>query len=404
MSNSDGVPEVAKWPDLYPESRKDKPSAFSDCLLAITNRFRSFFRDIAQDVKPVWITGTVTGISKYQEDRWYVDLRGPEDAYIKATVNPKLPGIEAFEICDTLLIEGKFEYVSRLPHLDQIQIQIAALKTLTTKSKVDYVKRVRPRKPRPEQIERIGIITSPNGKALNDFRSKFSDYLKRDISIEVEEVQLGKSSSILERIQEADSKGYDVLVITRGGGIDLDLFNLPSMIDALRQCNSFTLSALGHADDNMIFDLNADMACFTPTAAATELQMHINISRKSHRNTGWTPTRSPFANVSVQNQVASPEIPRKDEQAKSWISRLEGFNKFLWRWTCALWKLTWITVAILSCLTILLYLLQHCAIPAAKTGREIWDQVHAHKSKVILEEKQIQGKKSQGVNPKGSSP
>lgn len=161
------------------------------------------------------------------------------------------------------------------------------------------------------------------------------------------------------------------------------------MLDALRQCESFTLSALGHADDDMVFDWNSDMACSTPTAAGTALQKHINISRKSQRDTGWTPTVSPVANL-VQKAPVPMEIPRKGAQANTWISRLEEFNKLLWRWTCALWKTTWITVAILSSLTILLYLLQHCAIPAAKTGKEIWDQMHARKAKEISAEQQTQ--------------
>lgn len=381
MAEQGNLPEIAKWPDLYPASLKGRPASFSDCLLAITSRLRSFFRKINLDVKPVWISGTVTGISKYQEDRWYVDLRGPEDAYIKAIVNPKLGGIEGFEICDALLVQGKFAFISRPNHLDQIQIQIEVLQSVTTRSKVNYLERIRPKKPMPEKINRIGIITSPNGRALSDFCSGFGEYLERTVSIEVEEVELGKSSSILNRIREADSKGYDILVITRGGGIDLDLFNLPDMVEALRQCKSFTLSALGHADDEMVFDWNADMACPTPTAAGNQLQKHILISRKNQRITGWTQTIITGSNEGVQKPAAIPEI-RKDEQGESWISKLERFNKSLWRWVRALWKTTWIIVAILSCLTILLYLLQHCAIPVAKAGREIMEQVHTQKPKL----------------------
>lgn len=343
-------------------------------------------------MKPVWITGTVTGISKYQEDRWYIDLRGREDGYIKAIVNPKSTGVEAFEVCDTLIVEGKFAFISRPNHLDQIQIQIEAIRSMTVKSNVNYLERVRAKKSKPDKIGRIGIITSPNGKALTDFLAGFGEYLQRIVSVEVEEVHLGKSSSILERIQEADAKEYDVLVITRGGGIDLDLFNLPSMVEALRQCKSFTLSALGHADDGMIFDLNADMACTTPTAAGNELQKHINISRKSQRNSGWTPIISGVHEV-LQRQSALTGNPRKDEQAKSWISRIEKFNQSLWRWTSALWKTLWITAVILIILTILLYLVQHCAVPTANTGKELWDQLHARKSKVISTDQHIQGKK-----------
>jgi len=404
MPETNSIPEVAKWRDLYPASLKEKPASFSDCLLAITSRFRSFFRKITQDVKPVWITGTVTGISKYQEDRWYVDLRGPEDAYIKAIVNPKLSGIEVFNICDALIIEGKFAFISRPNHLDQIQIQIEVLRSTTIPSKVDFLKRTSAKKTKPGKIQRIGIITSPNGKALSDFRSGFGEYLLRDISVEVEEVELGKSRSILERIQEADAKGYDVLVITRGGGIDLDLFNLPTMVEALRQCKSFTLSALGHADDDMIFDLNADMACSTPTAAGNELQKHINISRKGQRNTGWTPIVQPKENATGQRVDVAKVGPTPTKSAKPWISRLEDFNKSLWRWTSALWTSTWIALAALTCITILLYLLQNCALPAAKTGKAIWDQVHANKPKVISAGQQQLEKKNQGKELKRSSP
>lgn len=412
MTRSNTAPEIAKWHDLYPASWKNKPASFSDCLTAITSRSRSFFREITLDVKPVWITGIVTGISEYKEDCWYVDLRGPEDAYIKAKVNRKLDDSEEFGICDTVIFEGKFIFISRTNHLDQIQIQFEVIRASTITCGVEYLERVRAKRLLPSKIERIGIITSPKGRAISDFHSGFGKFLPRTVSVEVEEVQLGKSSSILERIREADGKGYDVLVITRGGGTDLDLFNLPSLAEGLRQCKSYTLSALGHTDDEMVFDLNADLSCHTPTAAGTELQNHIHNSRKNQGNVGrdlpsipslpsvpFVPESKP----TFQEPAVPLDIPQKVEQGKSWISKLEDFNKSLWRWTCALWKMTWITVVFLSCLTVLLYFLQHCAIPAAKTGKEIWDQVHAQKPKVIPVEKKIPEKKSQGVNPKRSS-
>lgn len=380
MPEQSGFPEVAKWTDLYPESLKDNPTSFSECLLAITSRFRSFFRKINQDVKPVWITGIVTGISKYQEDRWYVDLRGPEDGYIKANVNPKSTGIDAFEVCDTLILEGKFAFISRPNHLDQIQIQIEVIQSLTVKSKVSYLKRVREKKLKPDRIERIGIITSPNGRALSDFHSGFGEYLQRNVSIEVEEVELGKSGSILERIREADSKGYDVLVITRGGGIDLDLFNLPTMLEALRQCKSFTLSALGHADDNMVFDWNADMSCSTPTAAGNELQKQINMTRKAQRlpfktenlvlSRAWTGA----ARESITE--AKPSLTPK----KSWLTKAQAFINSLEKWAIILLKATIYTAIIIACTTILLYMIQKCAIPVVKNGKAAWESAHEMKT------------------------
>lgn len=380
MPDPNDPPEVAKWPGLYPASLPEKPAAFSDCLLAVTSRFHSFFRNITRDVKPVWITGTVTGITEYQPDRWYIELRGPEDAYLKAFVNPKAADIEEFDICDTLKVEGRFVFVSRRPHLDQIQIQFEIIRSVNLQSREDLFERIKARKPKPERIRRIGIITSANGKALSDFYSGFGEYLLKTVSVEVEGVALGNSSAILERIRVADSKGYDVLLIARGGGMDLDLFNLPAMIETLRQCRTFTLSAIGHTDDEMVFDLNADMACSTPTAAGNALQKHLNISRKAQKNPagkGIEPaTLIEETKVAAVGRSPTSEPPHPI----SWLSRIRSLSYSLGRWAWHTSRIVFFTAVILLCVTIFLHLLKNCALPAAKMGYGIWEQIHKKSS------------------------
>ena len=376
MSESNGTPAMAKWPGLYPVSLPEKPASFADCLLAVTTRFSSFFRNITRDVKPVWITGTVTGISEYQPDRWYVELRGPNDAYLKAFVNPKADDIEEFDICDTLKVEGTFVFVSKPPHLDRIQIQFKIIRAVNLQSRKDLFERIKARKPEPDIIKRIGIVTSPNSKALSDFYSGLGEHLLKSVSVEVEDVMLGKSSSILEGIRTADSKGYDVLIITRGGGMDLDLFNLPLMIETLRQCQSFTLSAIGHTDDEMVFDLNADMACPTPHAAGSALQKHINISRKVQQNITEKSFEPSLPTTETKAVVVGHASAPEPKHAVSWLLRIKKLSHFLGQWTWHSIRIVFFTSLILLCMTLFLYLLKNCAIPAAKMGKGIWEQVN----------------------------
>lgn len=129
------------------------------------------------------------------------------------------------------------------------------------------------KKPIPEFPERIGIITSETGAALQDMRSVLA---RRFPSLEVilrpVKVQgIGAAEDIVEAIGEMNRYGkVDVLIIGRGGGSleDLWAFNEEVVARAIAGSGIPTISAVGHEVDFSIADFVSDLRAPTPSAAA----------------------------------------------------------------------------------------------------------------------------------------
>ena len=123
----------------------------------------------------------------------------------------------------------------------------------------------------PNTINKIGIITSTEGAALQDFlyvlnKNNFMGtvYIKHAI------VQ-GKDcpKSVCNGLHELDKMGLDVIIIARGGGSFEDLFGFsdPLILEELYKTKTCTISAVGHEVDFMLSDLVADIRAPTPSIA-----------------------------------------------------------------------------------------------------------------------------------------
>jgi exodeoxyribonuclease VII large subunit len=123
----------------------------------------------------------------------------------------------------------------------------------------------------PKFPSRIALITSATGAALQDMlRVANARYPLLEIDIYDVLVQ-GESAafSIANAIKRADTKGYDIIVIGRGGGSieDLWAFNEEIVADAIFSAKTPIVSAVGHEIDWVISDFVADLRAPTPSAA-----------------------------------------------------------------------------------------------------------------------------------------
>lgn len=129
------------------------------------------------------------------------------------------------------------------------------------------------KKPFPDFREkcRVAIITSGNtsANALADIEGVMKDYTF--FEMELISVNLGSAEDIARGIRESDGRGFDVLVVTRGGGEQLNVFDERPILDALHNTKTFTITAVGHAKDQSLADMVSDYAARTPTDAARYL-------------------------------------------------------------------------------------------------------------------------------------
>lgn len=127
------------------------------------------------------------------------------------------------------------------------------------------------KRPLKNIINTIGVITSQDGAALQDFIYALTknNYLGK-VLIKHSAVQ-GKDcpNSISDNLQELDKLDLDVIVITRGGGSFEDLFGFSDakILETLYQMKTTTVSAIGHQIDNMLCDFVADVRAPTPSLA-----------------------------------------------------------------------------------------------------------------------------------------
>lgn len=128
------------------------------------------------------------------------------------------------------------------------------------------------KKPIPHYIKRLGVVTAPTGAAVQDI---INISLRRDPYLQIilfpAIVQGAEAAgSICEGIRRLDEYGVDVIIIGRGGGSleDLWAFNEESVAEAVFECSTPIISAVGHETDTVITDYVADLRAPTPSAAA----------------------------------------------------------------------------------------------------------------------------------------
>tara|TARA_Y100000780_G_C13691159_1_gene419622 strand:+ start:133 stop:1308 length:1176 start_codon:yes stop_codon:yes gene_type:complete len=130
------------------------------------------------------------------------------------------------------------------------------------------------------EINKIGIITANKADALEDIKSRLAEnFFSGKIYIKYCTVQGVKCPiEVSEGIKELDKKNLDVILLARGGGSTEDLmgFSDPKIIEAIYNCKTCVMSAIGHQADYMLSDYVADIRAGTPSIAGEYLTTHQN--------------------------------------------------------------------------------------------------------------------------------
>lgn len=126
--------------------------------------------------------------------------------------------------------------------------------------------------PIPTYVKTVGIVTAKTGAALQDMitvsmrRNPYVQLVLYPARVQGE----GAAETIVKGIEALDEKGVDVIIIGRGGGSieELWAFNEEIVADAIYQCRTPVISAVGHETDYTIADFVSDLRAPTPSAAA----------------------------------------------------------------------------------------------------------------------------------------
>lgn len=142
------------------------------------------------------------------------------------------------------------------------------------------------KKPLPAFPERVGVITSPTGAAVQDIlrilgrRYPLAEVVMCPVQVQGEAAaaQLADAIRRFDRLECAD-----VIIIGRGGGSAEDLwaFNDEALAREIFACRIPVVSAVGHETDFTICDFVADVRASTPSAAAELVSPETGALRSS---------------------------------------------------------------------------------------------------------------------------
>jgi len=151
-----------------------------------------------------------------------------------------------------------------------LRMQVAAL---ARKLEMEGLMAPERKRPLPEFPVKIGLVTSPRGKAVHDVirtlrrRYPVAELVIAGVRVEGE----GAATEIARGLETIGREpDIDVVILGRGGGSYEDLmpFNAEEVARAIVACPVPVVTGIGHEPDTTIADMVSDLRASTPTAAA----------------------------------------------------------------------------------------------------------------------------------------
>lgn len=146
------------------------------------------------------------------------------------------------------------------------------------------------KKPIPAYPQKVGVITSATGAALQDIKNVL--FRRYPVELVLFPASVQGENAVPELIKAVNyftaNPNVDVLIISRGGGSQEDLFsfNDEDLVRAIFKCPIPVISGVGHEIDFTLTDFVADLRAPTPSAAAelavpdrVQLQDSLNKSK-----------------------------------------------------------------------------------------------------------------------------
>lgn len=257
-----------------------QPTVYSVSQL---NNYVKGILDRDENLVHVFVTGEISNFKAHYSGHMYMTVKD-ETSSVKAVMFAGNASKLRFtpENGMKILVLGKVSLFTRdgsyQLYIDDMQPDgVGALnmafEQLKKKLETEGLFRQEYKKPIPRFPERVGVVTSATGAAVQDIfnvlkrRFPAAEVVLRPCQVQGD----GAAEDIAKAIYEFNSlKGADVLIVGRGGGSveDLWAFNEEVLARAVFASEIPVISAVGHETDYTICDFVADLRAPTPSAAA----------------------------------------------------------------------------------------------------------------------------------------
>lgn len=120
----------------------------------------------------------------------------------------------------------------------------------------------------------IIIIIGKNAIIDEDIKHQLQEGISF-YNVEFVRANFSSVEKIISKLEDYKEQA-DILVLSRGWGEGVDIFNKPELAEACLQLQPYLLSAIGHKDDESLIDKIADKSFSTPTALGQYLNDMYN--------------------------------------------------------------------------------------------------------------------------------
>jgi exodeoxyribonuclease VII large subunit len=255
-----------------------KPSTVSELNAQIRSALKNNFK------KTVQVIGEVSNLKTPKH--YYFSLKDDKSIISVMIWNANSLGLPKFTngqkivvdgYIDTYSTNGSYQLVGRdvqIVGTGDLQKEVARMKEECEQKgyfNPKFKKKI------PQRIRTVGVLTSSDGAALQDFlyvlnNNKFFGkiYIK-NCAVQGKDCP----KSVVSGIKQLDKMNLDIIVVTRGGGSIEDLFGFShqDVVEAIFKTNTPVISAIGHEIDTMLSDLVADIRAPTPSIAGEIISM-----------------------------------------------------------------------------------------------------------------------------------
>jgi exodeoxyribonuclease VII large subunit len=245
-----------------------------------------------QSLGPIWLSGEIASLALPASGHAYFSLKDSKSLVKGVVWKSRLPrlggplanGLKVLAFGSLAIYAPRGEYqiiVERIEPQGEGALRLAYEKLLARLTSEGLFRPER-RRPRPFWPQKTALLTAAGGAARQDF---LTTAVRRcpsaAISFYPVRVQgAGAAEEIAEALANLNQwGGFDLVVVTRGGGSleDLWAFNEEVLVRAVAASRLPVFAAIGHATDESLVELAADDRAITPTAAAEAIFPDVKV-------------------------------------------------------------------------------------------------------------------------------
>ncbi len=250
-------------------------------VTAITRYLKHKF-EIDDNLKTVYLKGEISNFKAHTTGHLYFSLKD-ETSKINAimfrnnaqnlTFEPK-EGMKVTVTGSIRIYEASGGYQIYVTKMEEDGLGNLYLEFLKRKEQLEKEGLFDPKykKPIPKYPKKIGIVTAKTGAAIRDILSTIERRYPLCETYLFPALVQGENAAIdiKNKIEQASTYDFDLLIVGRGGGSfeDLNAFNDEGVARAIFASEIPIISAVGHEIDFTIADFVADLRAPTPTGAA----------------------------------------------------------------------------------------------------------------------------------------